>query len=110
MAADIYTGEVTQRGYELRGMNVAGKVLVFPRGKGSSGWSIGAQALRFTSKAPIALVMTEVNTQSALGVAVMRMPAVWKLNSDPIEVITAEDWVRVDADKGIVEVMKKGQA
>ena len=110
MAADIYTGEVTERGHELRGMSVAGKVLVFPRGKGSSGWSIGAQALRFTGKAPIALVITEINTQSALGAAVMRVPAVCNLDSDPTEVITTGDWVRVNADKGIVEVMKKGQA
>jgi predicted aconitase with swiveling domain len=109
MAVDIYTGEVTEREHELRGMSVEGKVLVFPRGKGSSGWSIGAQALRFTGKAPKALVITEINTQSALGAAVMRVPAVSNFDHDPIEVIATGDWVRVDADKGVVEIIKRGQ-
>ncbi len=109
MAADIYTGEVTEHGHELRGKSVAGKILVFPTGKGSSGWSMGAQALRFAGKAPLALVIREVNTQIALGAVVMRVPAVCNLDEDPTEVIATGDWVKVDADKGIVEVTRKDQ-
>ena len=109
MAADIYTGEVTEQGHQLRGKSVAGKILVFPTGKGSSGWSMGAQALRFAGKAPLALVIREVNTQIALGAVVMRVPAVCNLDEDPTEVIATGDWVKVDADKGIVEVTRKDQ-
>ena len=109
MAADIYTVEVTEHGHQLRGKSVAGKILVFPTGKGSSGWSMGAQALRFAGKAPLALVIREVNTQIALGAVVMRVPAVCNLDEDPTEVIATGDWVKVDADKGIVEVTRKDQ-
>ena len=109
MAVDIYTGDVTERGHELSGRSVAGKVLVFPTGKGSSGWSIGSQALRFTGKAPLALVIREVNSQTALGAVVMRVPAVSNLDRDPTEVIATGDWVKVYADEGIVKVTKKGQ-
>ena len=109
MAVDMCTGEVTERGHELRGKSVAGKVLVFCTGKGSSGWSIGAQALRFAGKAPSALVIKEVNSQTALGAVVMRVPAVSNLDQDPTAVIATGDWVKVDADRGIVEVMRTRQ-
>ncbi len=36
------------------------------------------------------------------------MPMVDRLDKDPVEVIKAGDWVKVDADNGIVEVVKAG--
>jgi len=110
LAVDIYSGDVTERGHELSGRSVAGKVLVFPSGKGSSGWSIGAQALRYTGKAPVALIIREINSQTALGAVVMGVPAVSELDRDPIETIETGDWVKVYADEGIVKVTKKCQA
>jgi predicted aconitase with swiveling domain len=106
MAVDMRTGEVTKQEHELRGKSVAGKVLVFRTGKGSSGWSIGAQALLFAGRAPLALVIKEVNSQSTLGAVVMRVPAVSNLDQDQTAVIATGDWVKVDADRGIVEVMR----
>jgi hypothetical protein len=35
------------------------------------------------------------------------VPAVTDLDKDPTEVISTGDWVKVDADNGIVEVTKK---
>ena len=107
MAIDVDTGVVTEAGHELRGKSVAGKILVFPRSKGSSGWSMGAQALRFAGTAPLALVISEVHAQSALGAIVMRVPTVTDLDRDPTETIQTGDWVRIDADNGTVEVTRR---
>ena len=43
----------------------------------------------------------------ALGAVVTRVPAVTDLDADPCEVIATGDWVRIDADQGLVEVSKK---
>jgi predicted aconitase with swiveling domain len=106
---DPYTGKVVERGHDLEGTEIAGKILVFKTGKGSSAWSIGAQASRFTGNNPKALVVTEANPQVALGSVVMRVPAVSDCDRDPTEVIATGDWVVVDGDNGTVEVTERGE-
>jgi predicted aconitase with swiveling domain len=43
----------------------------------------------------------------ALGAVVTRVPAMTDFDQNPLDVIETGDWVKVDADKGIVEVTKK---
>jgi uncharacterized protein len=38
---------------------------------------------------------------------VTRVPAITDLDQDPCEVISTGDWVRIDANEGLVEVRKK---
>jgi hypothetical protein len=47
-----------------------------------------------------------MTTKVALGAVVMRVPSVTDLDRDPLNVIETGDWVKVDADRGIVEVRK----
>jgi uncharacterized protein len=81
-------------------------VLVFPGAKGSSGWSNAFHMTRLTGSAPKAMVFNVMTTKIALGAVVMRAPAVTELDHDPLTVIETGDWVKVDADRGIVEVTK----
>jgi predicted aconitase with swiveling domain len=53
------------------------------------------------------MVFNEMTTKVALGAVVMRCPSVTDLAQDPLEVIETGDWVRVDADAGIVQVRKR---
>jgi predicted aconitase with swiveling domain len=103
---DFDTGKVIDFGHELYGQGVSGKILVFKTGKGSSAWSIAHQALRFAGKSPKAYITKESNPQTALGAVVARVPAVTEMDQDPTEVISTGDWVKVDADNGLVEVTK----
>jgi predicted aconitase with swiveling domain len=57
--------------------------------------------------APVAYVVRQNNPQTALGSVVGRLPCVAELDQDPTEVIASGDWVKVDADSGIVEIFKK---
>ena len=101
------TGTVIETRHELRGQSFKGKVLVFPGAKGSSGWSTRFHVARIAGAAPLALVFNIMTTKVALGAVVMHAPAVTGLDRDPLEVIETGDWVKVDADNGIVEVTKK---
>ncbi len=47
------------------------------------------------------------NLNITVGAVVTRAPAVTDLDQDPLKIIETGDWVKVDADKGIVEVTKK---
>ncbi len=105
---DPMKGIITETRHELRGQSFKGKVLVFPGAKGSSGWSTRFHVARLAGAAPKALVFNEMTTKVALGAVVIHAPAITDLDQDPLEVIETGDWVKVDADRGIVEVTKRG--
>ena len=104
---DPRTGTVIETRHELKGVSFAGKVLVFPGAKGSSGWSSQFHVARLAGKAPIAMVFNEMTTKIALGAVVAHAPSVTDFDQDPLQVIQTGDWVRVDGDSGVVEVTKK---
>jgi len=104
---DPMTGTVIETRHELRGVSFKDKVLVFPGAKGSSGWSAAFHLARIAGAAPKAMVFNVMTTKIALGAVVMRAPSVTDFEQDPLAVIESGDWVKVDGDRGIVEVFKK---
>jgi predicted aconitase with swiveling domain len=101
---DPVKGIIIERRHELFGVSFTGKILVFPGAKGSSGWSGFFQSTRLLGTAPLAMLFTHLTTKVALGAVVTRVPSMTDFDRDPVEVIRTGDWVRVDADAGIVEV------
>ena len=104
---DPMTGTIIETRHELRGKSFKDKVLVFPGAKGSSGWSNAFHMTRLTGSAPLAMVFNQMTTKIALGAVVTRVPAVTELDQDPLSLIETGDWVRVDGDRGVVEITKK---
>ncbi len=104
---DHTTGTIVEMRHERRGESFAGKVLVFPGAKGSSGWSAMFHTARLMGTAPKAMVFNIMTTKIALGAVVMHCPSVTDLDQDPLDVIETGDWVKVDGDQGIVEVTKR---
>ena len=54
--------------------------------------------------APAAWLFNEMTTKVALGTVVTHAPAMTGFDRDPLQTIRTGDWVRVDADAGIVTV------
>ena len=61
------TGEIVEVGHEARGKNVAGKILVFPRGKGGAGETFGYYYLFRSGKTPKAMVCNRGMGQTVAG-------------------------------------------
>jgi predicted aconitase with swiveling domain len=101
---DPAKGVIIERRHELYGVCFTGKILVFPGAKGSSGWSGFFQSTRLMGTAPLAMLFTNITTKVALGAVVTRVPSMTAFDRDPVEAISTGDWVRVDADAGVVEV------
>jgi uncharacterized protein len=104
---DPRTGTIIETRHELRGVSFAGKVLVFPGAKGSSGWSNQFHMTRLMGTAPKAMLFNEMTTKIALGAVVTHCPSMTGFDQDPLEVIETGDWVVVDADAGTVTVTKR---
>jgi predicted aconitase with swiveling domain len=103
-------GTVIERRHELRGVSFKDKILVFPGAKGSSGYSAYFHMTRLNGVKPKAMIFVKMTTKAALGAVVTHSPTITELDQDPLEVIETGDWVKVDADNGIVEVTKKARA
>jgi len=103
------TGTVIETRHELRGVSFKDKILVYPGAKGSSGWSAAFHTTRLTKTAPKAMLFTVMTAKIALGAVVMRIPSMTDFDRDPLDVIETGDWVKVDADRGVVEVTKKAR-
>lgn len=89
------------------GESFAGKVLVFPTGKGgifSTNIMMDAATVGSLPKAIINVMAHPVWVTMAI---VINIPLVDRLNKNPCEVIETGDWIRVDAQRGTVEVTKK---
>jgi predicted aconitase with swiveling domain len=100
-------GTVIELRHELRGVSFKDKILVFPGAKGSSGWSAYFHMTRLNGVAPKAMLFNKMTTKIALGAVVTHAPAMTDFDQDPLGVIETGDWVKVDADRGIVEVTKR---
>ncbi len=70
------TGIVEQEGHELKGQCIAGKILVFPEGKGSTVGSYILYRLKKNNKAPAAIVNQTCETIVAVGCIISEIPCV----------------------------------
>ena len=94
---DASTGEVKVE----NGGNVADRILVFPRGKGSTVGSFVMYDLKVHGKAPAAVINSSAETIVATGAVISSIPMV---DSVDVELINDGDDVIVDADAGTVEI------
>jgi hypothetical protein len=100
---DPNTGIVIEKGHELEGKSVKGKVLVFPNSKGSTVGSYVIYGLKKNGVAPAAIVNKETETIVATGVILAGIPCVDKID---ISTINTGDKLVVDADNATVETIQ----
>lgn len=98
---DPETGEVVEKGHELEGQFIAGRVLVFPTGKGSTVGSYTLYRLKKAGLAPAAIVNAESETITAVGCIISEIPCVDKIDIGQLETGMP---LRVDGECGVVEL------
>jgi predicted aconitase with swiveling domain len=98
---DPDTGVILERGHELEGISIAGKVLVFPSGKGSTVGSYTLYRLKHVSMAPAAIVNVECETITAVGCIIAEIPCVDQVDIGEIE---TGKTLTVDGYRGEIEV------
>lgn len=107
---DPSKGTIIEPRHKLFGICFTDKVLIFPGAKGSSGWSGFFQSTRLMGTAPLAFVFNVMTTKAVLGSIVTRIPSVVQCTPDPVATIQTGDWVRVDGDRGLVEILRRFDA
>jgi len=105
------TGIVIEKGHHLEGQSVAGSVLIFPGGKGSSVVQAdGLYQLQLHGNAPMAMVLQHADTVIVASAIVIGIPVVSKLPDSFYEELAPDSFVQINADenKVLVERRKNG--
>jgi predicted aconitase with swiveling domain len=100
---DPDTGVVVERGHPLEGRSVAGTVLVFPTGKGSTVGSYTLLRLRHNGRAPAAIINAQSEAIVAVGAIISDIPMV-----DQVDITLLRDGDHVVVEDGLITV-RRGQ-
>jgi len=100
---DPRTGVVVEKGHDLEGECVAGKVLCFPHGKGSTVGSYVLLALKKRGLAPLALVNEIADPIVVVGAVIAGIPMVMGVD---LKALRTGYLVEVDGSEGLVRVLE----
>jgi predicted aconitase with swiveling domain len=90
---DPESSEILEKGHELQGKYIKGKILVFPTGKGSTVGSYTLYRLKRGGVAPAGIINSECETVVAVGAIISEIPCVDKIDISKIE---TGDTVRIE--------------
>jgi predicted aconitase with swiveling domain len=99
---DPETGVVVEAGHPLEDQPIAGRVLVFPTGKGSTVGSYILYRLAKNGVAPAAIINAESEPIVAVGAIISEIPMV-----DRIEVARIVTGDRVQVSEGLVRIYRE---
>lgn len=102
---DPDTGIVVERGHDLEGHSISGKVLVFPTGKGSTVGSYTLYRLKMAGLAPIAILNATCETITAVGCIIAEIPCIDQVDLDCLH---TGQVLLVDAEKGRIRLVDSG--
>lgn len=101
---DPERGVVIEAGHPLQGACVAGRVLVFPTGKGSTVGSYILYRLKKNGVAPVGIINVESEPIVAVGAIISEIPMV---DGIAIERIATGDWVVVNGQTVTVKTQPR---
>lgn len=103
---DPETSKIIDATQELYGQTIRNKILILPTLKGSAMQPFSLYQLVRNGKAPKGLIALEADTRLIAAALFCEIPLMDKLEKNPLEEISTGNLVRVNADRGIVEIQK----
>jgi hypothetical protein len=94
---DPNIGIVIEKGHELLGQSVKGKILVFPNGKGSTVGSYTLYRMKKNGTAPAGMINRECETIIAVGAIISEIPCV-----DEIDISKIKTNDKIQIENGVV--------
>lgn len=87
------TGVIEEPGHPADGQSLAGKIAIFPKGSGSTVAPYVLLELFYRGQAPLAIVNTEIDQQSAPACSLENIPYAYQFNDDIIKKINNGDTI-----------------
>jgi predicted aconitase with swiveling domain len=96
---DPTNGIILEKGHELQGKSVKGKILVFPTGKGSTVGSYTLYRMKKNGNSPAGIINKECETVIAVGAIISDIPCV-----DQVDILKISTGDKVSIDGNIVSI------
>lgn len=103
---DTKTGVVIQKGNDWEGISLKDRVLVFPRGKGSTASCYVLYEMARRGTHPAGIINLTADPVLVTGAIISNIPMIDQPDKNPIELIKTGDHVEVDADTGTIRVRR----
>lgn len=106
---DDKTGIIIEDSNPEKGKCIAGKILVLPYGKGSTGWSGHFHSAAVSGFKPAGWLFPTMDSRSGVASAVLSIPTIadFEEDIDLFELIKTGDIIEMNGDTGEVKVIKK---
>ena len=106
------TGVVEEEGHPRDGQSLAGKIVIFPKGSGSSVAPYVLLELYYRGRAPLAIINTDIDQQTAPACSLEGIPYAFNFDQDVIANINQGDLVEVrrTGDRVNIEVISRRSA
>lgn len=98
------TGVIEEPGHPADGQSLAGKIAIFPKGSGSTVAPYVLLELYYRGQAPLAIVNTEIDQQSAPACSLENIPYAYQFNDDIIKNINNGDTISLKREGNRVTI------
>lgn len=103
---DPKTGTVIEKEHSLEGKSIAGKIMVFPSGKGSSVVQAdGLFQLMKQHNQPKGMIVERPDTVLVTSAILFEIPMVDKVDPAFYQEVKEGDQIEIDADAGVVKIL-----
>ena len=100
---DPKSGRLTMAGHPLAGQSLAGKVLVFPLGRGGTVGPLMAYEAKANGQAPAAILCDQIDPLTCECALIMGIPILDLFSVSPARLIKTGDLVAIDGDQVAVQ-------
>ena len=106
---DEKTGIIIEEANSKFGAYIGGKILILPCAKGSNGWASHFYSASVAGHKPTAWVIEKLDSRCAACIVELGIPTVVETEEEACKIIHDGDYIRVDGNKGIVEILKRAE-
>ena len=98
------TGVIEEEGHPINGQSMANKILIFPKGSGSTVAPYVLLGLFYNGNGPIAIINTDLDQQTIPACSLLGVPYAHSFDKNPCQVVNNRDKIRLRLSNGEVKL------
>ena len=98
------TGTIEEEGHPINGKSIKDKILIFPKGSGSTVAPYVLLGLFYNGNGPKAIINTDLDQQTIPACSLLGIPYAHSFQDDPCQKVNSGDRVRLKLNKGEVKL------
>jgi predicted aconitase with swiveling domain len=98
------TGEIEEEGHPINGKSMKDKILIFPKGSGSTVAPYVLLGLFYNGNGPKAIINTDLDQQTIPACSILNVPYAHSFEKNPCQAINTGDKIKLELKNGCVKL------